>query len=147
MSTIEAVQTLKKMYSRIELIEVKCDVTQATLAGNVKTTLNLGGSLFVGMIPSGKDTDIDSGTNTTTIVTVPRKKIMPLSTTEQSTREFTMDLSGYELDLAQDPRRNQGPVFWVGNSGVGIYSGSEALPIVAIMWRGKLKCSGSSTLW
>jgi len=147
LSTIPIVQTLKQMYASVELVELACDVVQATLGGSVKSTLHLGGVVFVGLIPSGKDTEVDSGTNTATVMGVPRKHPIQISTTEQTVKSFVLDLKGYEVDLAQDPRRQQGPVFWIGNTGVGTFAGAEPLPIINVIWKGKFRASGASSLW
>nr|QDH89941.1 MAG: hypothetical protein H3RhizoLitter14102_000002 [Riboviria sp.] len=147
-STVPIVTTLKQMYTSVELVSLEVDVVQLALIGTAKTQLYLNGACFVGLIPTAKDTDADTGTNNTTVLSVPKKHAIQLSSQEQTTRTFKLDLKGYELDLAQDPRRGQGPVFWIGNTGIGVFEGAPAtLAIMAVVWRGKLSCSGTSTLW
>jgi len=143
---VKIIDTLKEMYATIELTSLSCDVIQSTMVGDDATDLVVNGTCFLGLVPTAKDTEAASGTNAATIISVPKKHAFPLSGTDQVVRTFVFDLKGYELDLAQDPRRGQGPVLWIGNTGVGS-SGTNIAPIMTVIWKGSVTCSGSSSLW
>jgi len=150
---IPDITNLKKQFATVTLSSLEVDVYQTTFVGNSTSTLHCAGTVFVGLIPTGKNTNAETGQNTSTILNVPRKHAVPLSSTEQTVKTFKFNLTGYELDLAQDPRRQQGPVIWIANTGVGKYSSSDKakvtpeLTICHLIFKYSVACQGVSTLW
>jgi len=140
--------TLKTVFSSIMIARIQCEVRQGSLVGSEAGDLVPGGHIYVALIPTGKNTDAATGTSSSQVNVVPNKQSFPLSTESQMTRVFDFDLAGYELDLAADPRRQQGVVLWSGNSGVSRSTSSKVeLEIIHMTWRVWLECSGNSVLW
>lgn len=143
---VPRIRTFKTMFSSIVLTKVTCHVRQANLVNEDGLTTQ--GHLYFALIPSAKNSDAATGTSPSVVDGVPNKQTFPLSNVSQSVADFGFDLSGYETDLAQDPRRGQGVVLWAGNTGVQASSGSSDNMLAAVVtWRMVVECSGSSTLW
>jgi len=141
------VTTLKTIFSSIVVTKVQCEVRQSALIGTDDDDILSSGHIYVALIPTGKNTDAATGLNSTQVNIVPNKQSFPLSSDSQVSRVFDFDLTGYETDLASDPRRQQGVVLWIGNSGVGKVSTGPEVEILRSTWRVWLECSGNSTLW
>jgi len=147
-----AVVTLRSLFASVVVKEVIVECRQDTLVGASVSTLNANGHIFVAMIPSGKDTDAATGSTAAIVMAVPRKQTFGLSVDHQVNQVFHMSLSGFEADLAQDPRRNAGPDAWLGNSGVRAYApaGGGATPIKSVCtstWRVSVECTGATPDW
>lgn len=147
-SEIPDIVSLRSIYASVELKTVRCVATQATLAttDTEQVGLILSGNVWFGLVPTGRNSEIHSGGKTTTILDVRRKELLPLSSTAQNTVEKAISLEGYETDLAADPRRQQGPVFWATHTGIRAV-GKEVLDVCHLHWTVVLECSGKSTLW
>jgi len=144
--SVASIVDYKAMFASITLTGVSCEVRQSAIVGNDEGDLYTTGHIFLAIIPTGKNTDAQSGTSAEVVHAVPRKSTFPLSSGQQSVALFNFDLNGYEVDLAQDPRRQQGPVLWVGNSGVK-GRGPKPVEICSMTWRLQVRCTGGSTLW
>jgi len=145
-SDFPRISTLRSLFASVVLQDVAVEVRQNTLTGGDDGNLFSLGHIFVAIIPTNRDTDAASGASSQIVSNVPNKQTFPLSSTQQSNEVFQFNLDGYELDLAQDPRRGAGPVAWIGNSGVS-YAGKTAKPICTSTWRIKVACSGSTPIW
>jgi len=147
---IPKVQQLKTLFSEIELLNVNAEIRQHGVIGDEPGNILSNGHIFLAVIPTARNTDARAGTSSTVVSGVPNKQAFPLTGEGQSVKVFSFDLVGYEVDLAQDPRRGQGVVLWVGNSGVSIRdlkaSGTNGV-ICSVTWRAEVRCSGSSNLW
>lgn len=143
---VQKIKMLRNLFAKVELLDLVVEVRQDTLVGDSEGELKPLGHVYVAIIPSSMDTDAQTGAAKATIDNVPFKQTFPLSSSEQANMIFKPNLGGYELDLAQDPRRGAGPVAWLGNSGVK-KSGKEHAYICTSTWRLKVRCSGSSPLW
>jgi len=147
---IPKVQQLKTLFGQIELLNVHAEIRQHGLVGDELGNIASNGHIFLALIPTARNTDARAGTSATVVSGVPNKQTFPLTGEGQSVKVFNFDLQGYETDLAQDPRRGQGVVLWVGNSGVSIRD-SKSSPangvICSVTWRAEVRCSGSSNLW
>jgi len=141
------IRTMKTMFSIIELTKVSCEVRQNSLIGDGDDNVTPDGHIFVALIPTARDADSFSGNDAATVSNVPAKSTFPLHGQAQNNHVFNFDLSGYELDLGQDPRRGQGPVFWCGNTGVASNVAGAVLGICSITWRIEVQCSGISVLF
>lgn len=140
--------TLKTIFSSIVVTKIECELRQDTFCGTEVGELRPQGHIYVALIPTGKNTPVATGTNLGTVTSVPNKQSFPLSSDVQASRTYQFDLNGYELDLAQDPRRNQGLVLWIGNSGVIAYgTPPNPLQICSSTWRVWVECTGNSVLW
>lgn len=146
LDTSARASTLKTIFSSIMVQRIQCEARQSTTIGSENHEINPNGNVFVALIPTGRNTEVQTGTNSATVKAIPNKQTMPLSSVLQEARTFDFDLSGFELDLACDPRRQQGLVLWIGNTGVTSNSGTP-VEIVSTTWRIWVKCSGNSTLW
>jgi len=143
---VPRIKVFKTMFSSIRLTSVECHVRQANLVSDEGLTST--GHLYFALIPTAKNSDASTGTSPSVVDGVPNKQTFALSGTSQSVANFSFDLSGYETDLAQDPRRGQGVVLWAGNTGVQASSGSSDNILAAVAtWKFVVECSGSSTLW
>jgi len=144
LTQIQSIGVLTDLYESVLLTDIEVEFNQMTLISPSGLTPN--GACFVGIIPSGKDNANFCGSIPATILSVPRKRVCPLSSTIQSAIIHKLDISGFELDLAQDARRQQAPVMWFGNTGV-IKTGTIEKTIGGLTWRGHVRCSGTSSLW
>lgn len=141
-------KTLKTIFGSIKVDSIECEVRQETLVGPEQDDLIPSGHIFVAIIPTGKNTDVATGTTSGVILMVPNKQSFPLSAQTQTSRVFHFDITGYESDLAVEPRKQQGIVVWCGNTGVTKKPEHKAnLPICTLTWRVRVSCSGNSTLW
>jgi len=146
LSQCPKMKNLKSLFAKVELTALEVEVRQDSLAGDGESELALKGHVYVAIIPTLMDTDVLSGSSKAVIDGIPFKQTFPLAVTHQSNVVFRPSLRGYELDLAQDPRRNAGPVAWMGNSGVKP-GGKVHMNICTATWRMTLSCSGESPLW
>lgn len=145
-SEVPRVAVLRSMFAKVELVSVTAEVTQDTLLGDGDDELAAMGHLFIGLIPTSKNADALCGANAPTVLSVPNKQTFPMEKGAQATKTYSFELSGFELDLAQDPRRGAGPVTWVGNSGI-VHRGRSARQICTVTWRFVVACSGATVLW
>jgi len=142
------VSTLKSIFSSIIVTKIQTELRQESLLGTNEGFVLPSGHIFCALIPTGKNVELSTGTSGPTVNTVPNKQSFPLSRDTQASRVYDFDLTGFELDLACDPRRNQGIVLWLGNNGVTNPHGvKEASIIASSTWRVWVTCSGNSTLW
>lgn len=146
LSDFPKVSTLKSLYASVVVNSVEAEVRQDTLLGDEENAAFTRGHVFVAIIPTVKDTDSASGSTKAIINNVPNKQTFPLSSTIQNNCVFHFNLNGYELDLAQDPRRGAGPVAWIGNSGI-VKRGEKEVQVCTVTWRLKVACSGTTPLW
>lgn len=138
---------LKRNFSEIIISNVRAEVRQENMIGSDSGDVFANGRVFVAIIPSGKNTDAASGTNGGVVMSVRRKQAFPLSSTTQENKVFSFDLSGFEIDVAQDPRRQQGPVAWLGNTGITAAIKGETFPFVSVTWYFDCICSGIAASW
>jgi len=138
---------LKKNFSEIIVSNVRAEMRQDAMIGTESLEVVARGRVFVAVIPSGKNTDAASGTNPSTVLTVRRKQAFPLSSTVQENKVFAFDLTGFEVDVAQDPRRQQGLVAWVGNTGIIAAAKGETFPFVSVTWYFDCACTGIAASW
>jgi len=138
---------LKKHFSEIVITNVRAEVRQDNLIGSESGDVVGTGRVFVAVIPSGKNTDSASGTNGDTVMLVRRKQAFPLSSTAQQNEVFSFDLTGFETDVAQDPRRQQGPVAWIGNTGIVAAVQGENFQFVSVTWYFDCVCAGAAANW
>jgi len=145
------VQALVSLFAKVELVALEAEVRQDRLIGDDPGDLKPQGHVYIGLIPTSRDTDGWTGTDADKVNAVPNKQTIPLSSVEQANRTFHFRLEGFELDLAQDPRRGAGVVCWVGNSGVQMLPFSDkkitSSPVCSVTWRLVLQCSGETALW
>lgn len=141
------VVNLKKNFSEIVITNVRAEVRQDNLIGSETGDIVGTGRVFVAVIPSGKNTDAASGTNGATVMSVRRKQAFPLSSTAQQNEVFDFNLVGFETDVAQDPRRQQGPVAWIGNTGIVAAIKGENFQFVSVTWYFDCVCSGAAANW
>jgi len=143
------VVALKKHFSEIVIQNVRAEVRQDNLLGDGDGFLSPTGRVFVAVIPSGKNTDASSGSSKNVVLSVRKKQAFPLSMTEQENRIFSFDVSDFETDVAQDPRRQQGPVAWIGNTGVSASGDRKGLAFdfCSVTWYFSCRCSGVSASW
>lgn len=146
LSDFPRISTLRSLYASVIVSSVEAEVRQDTLLGEDDSAVFTRGHVFVAIIPTVKDTDSASGSTKAIVNNVPNKQTFPLSTTCQNNSIFHFNLSGYEVDLAQDPRRGAGPVAWIGNSGV-VKRSEKEVQVCTVTWRLKVACSGSTPLW
>lgn len=150
LSEVPAVVSLRKIFASVLLKKVTVAAFQNTLVATFpdQPGLKADGHAFFGLIPTAKNTEAASGTNGAVVYSVPRKVVCPLSSTVQGTVVQTLSLEGYELDLAQDPRRKQGPVAWVAHTGVTTnVKGAASTAIITTTWTITVECSGEAVLW
>jgi len=145
-SDFPRVSTLKSLFSSVALQDVVAEVRQDTFVSSSDGFIAVNGHIFIAIIPTTKDTDSASGATSVIVSSVPNKQTFPLHESSQGNEIFKFNLTGYELDLAQDPRRGAGPVAWLGNSGV-TKVGTAHKPICSVTWRIKVVCSGATPLW
>jgi hypothetical protein len=143
-SDFPRVSTLRSLFASVRLRSVVAEVRQdADIAdGGVA----LGGHVFVAVIPTCKDSDAATGASNLVVSNVPNKQTFPLSSSTQSNEVFNFNLGGFEVDLAQDPRRGAGPVAWIGNSGI-TKQGDSNVSICTVTWRITVDCSGHTPNW
>jgi len=146
LSESSQVKTLRCLFAAVELISLSAEIRQDSLAGEGESEIVPSGHVYVALIPSQFNTDVMTGANAQTVNSVQNKQTFPLSGNEQNNKVFRPSLEGYELDLAQDPRRGAGPVAWLGNSGVR-HAGKSNRTICTATWSMKVRCSGKSALW
>jgi hypothetical protein len=139
-------KVLNTIFGSIKVEAIKCEVRQDTLVGNEDGQLLPSGHIFVGLVPTSKNTDALTGASASVVCAVPNKQSFPLSSTEQTSRVYTMDLAGYETDIACDPRRGAGLVLWLGNSGIK-HIGKTTTPVVSVTWKIWVACSGDTAIW
>jgi len=145
-SDFPKIATLKTLFASIVLSDVVAEIRQNTDVGTEDGQLVTNGHVFVAIIPTLRDTDATSGSTSQIVSSVPNKQTFPLSSSQQSNEIFNFNLKGYEIDLAQDPRRGAGPVAWLGNSGVA-KNGARQLIICTCTWRVTVTCSGPTPIW
>lgn len=141
------VVNLKKNFSEVIISDVRCEARQDSLISDDSGGLRASGRIYIGVIPSGKNTDSASGTNAGVVMNVRRKQAFPLSSVTQENKVFQFDLTGFEVDVAQDPRRQQGPVAWVGNTGIAAFTKGEQFSICSLTWYFNCTCSGVAATW
>lgn len=141
------VVALKRNFSEIIVTNVRAEVRQEHLLGTDSLEVSANGRVFVAVIPSGKNTDAASGTNGSTVMSVRRKQAFPLSSTIQENKVYAFDLTGFETDVAQDPRRQQGLVAWLGNTGITAAVKGETFPFVSVTWYFDCVCTGIAANW
>lgn len=141
------VVALKRNFSEVVITNVRAEVRQEHMVGNDSGQVFASGRVFVAVIPSGKNTDAASGTNGGVVMSVRRKQAFPLSSTVQENKVYAFDLLGFETDVAQDPRRQQGPVAWLGNTGIAAATKGETFPFVSVTWYFDCICSGIAASW
>jgi len=144
---IDRIESLIELFGSVELKMLDVEVTQMTLLGTTTGTVCGRGNCYVAVIPSRNNIESKIGGNAATILSVPRKRVVALSTAEQMTAIHKINLEGFETDLAQDARRGQAPVMWFGNTGLVKYSSASEAAICSLTWRGQVQCAGASTLW
>lgn len=138
---------LKTIYGSVIVKSIRAEMRQDSLFGfEDGNTLCATGHMFIGLVPSVKNTDAATGTSADVVNAVPGKFSFPMSSTELKTFSYEFDLTGYELDLAQDPRRGAGIVLWTGNSGIKKNTKDE-MPIASVSWKIVVDCSEPSVLW
>lgn len=148
LSDFPRVSTLKKMYASIKVLEVKAEARQCVLLGDETYDIQPSGHIFLAIIPSVFDTDSATGATRQTVANVPNKQNFPMSGNGQNLQTFNFKLDGYELDLAQDPRRGAAPVAWIGNTGFQVgKTKSGGINLVSVTWRLKVEVSGNTPLW
>jgi len=140
------VRFLRTLFAEVLLISLTAEVRQDNLIGTDPGDIQPKGHIYVGIIPSNMNTDANTGSAKGVVDSVPNKQTFPLSGDVQNNMIFKPNLLGYELDLAQDPRRGAGPVGWIGNSGVKKV-GTDHVSVCTITWKMRVKCSGRSPLW
>jgi len=141
------VVALKRNFSEIVITNVRAEVRQDHLIGADSGDVYANGRVFVAVIPSSKNTDTASGTNAMTVMSVRRKQAFPLSSTVQENKVYSFDLVGFETDVAQDPRRQQGPVAWLGNTGITAATKGETFSFVSVTWYFDCVCAGIAANW
>lgn len=148
LSDFPRVSTLKRMFASIKVLEIKAEARQCILLGDETHDIQPTGHIFLAIIPSVMDTDSATGASRQTVANVPNKQNFPMSGNGQNLQTFDFKLDGYELDLAQDPRRGAAPVAWIGNTGFQVgKSKSGSFPLAAVTWRLKVQVSGTTPLW
>jgi len=145
-SDFPRVSVLKSLFASVVLRSVVCEVRQMADVGTEDGDVITDGHLFVAIIPTLKDTDSFSGAAQQIVINVPNKQTFPLSSSEQANRVFHFNLNGYEMDLAQEPRRGAAPVACVGNSGI-TKAGNAHVNIASITWKITVACQGNTPLW
>lgn len=141
------VVNMRRIFSEVVISNVRAEVRQDALIGTESGDVNAHGRIYVAIIPSGKNTDASSGKDANVIMQVRRKQAFPLSSVVQENKVFVFDLTGFELDLAQDPRRQQGPVAWIGNTGITASTKGEQFSICSVTWYFDCLCSGVAANW
>jgi hypothetical protein len=149
LSDFPRVSTLKKMFASIKVIKVTAEARQCVLLGDDTLDVQSTGHIFLAIIPSVFDTDNQTGGTPQTVANVPNKQNFPLSSGGQNVQTFSFKLDGYELDLAQDPRRGAAPVAWIGNTGFTVSKVQKGIkvPLATITWRLEVEVSGTTPLW
>lgn len=140
------VRTLRSLFASVEITKVAAEVRQNCMIGDEEGDLSARGHIYISLIPSSSNSDALSGSAPSVILAVPNKMVFPLDTASQSVRTYDFPLLGYELDVAQDPRRGAAPVVWVGNTGVSA-KGKSQLTICTVTWRVTISCSGDTAVW
>jgi len=146
LSDFPRVSTLRSLFASVMVTNITAEMRQDTLVGEETGFLHAAGHIFVAIIPTIKDTDSGSGSTPLIVNNVPNKQTFAISSSAQSNSIFQFNLAGYELDLAQDPRRGAGPVAWLGNSGIK-RRGTAEVNICTVTWRLSVACSGPTPLW
>lgn len=141
------VVALRRNFSEVVVSNVRAEVRQDALIGPESGDLAANGRIFVAVIPSGKNTDASSGTNPATVMAVRRKQAFPLSSATQENKVMAFDLLGFEVDVAQDPRRQQGLVAWIGNTGIVASTKGQTLAICSVTWYFDCTCTGIAASW
>lgn len=149
LSDFPRISTLKKMFASIKVLKISAEARQSVLLGDDALDVQPSGHLFLAIIPSVFDTDNATGGTRQVVANVPNKQNFPLSGNGQNLQTFDFKLDGYELDLAQDPRRGAAPVAWIGNTGflVGKADKGVNVTLASITWRLKVEVSGTTPLW
>lgn len=143
-SDFPRVSTLRSLFASVKITSIVAEVRQDSDVSDAG--LVLGGHVFVAVIPTCKDSDAMTGASSLIVSSVPNKQTFPLSSASQSNAIFNFNLNGYEIDLAQDPRRGAGPVAWLGNSGI-TKGGANHINICTVTWRITVDCSGHTPAW
>lgn len=141
------VVNMRRIFSEVVISNVRAEVRQDALIGTDSGDISAHGRIYVAVIPSGKNTDAASGKDAGIVMQVRRKQAFPLSSVMQENKVFGFELSGFEIDLAQDPRRQQGPVAWIGNTGIIAASKGEQFSICSVTWYFDCLCSGVAANW
>jgi len=147
LSDFPRIITLKTLFASVKVVSINAEIRQDTMLSSSDGYISASGHIYVAIIPTVKDTDSSSGSTTAIMNNVPNKQTFPLSEMTQMNSVFHFNLNGYELDLAQDPRRGAGPVAWLGNSGVTRSGKGEHVQICTVTWRLTVACSGATPLW
>lgn len=143
-SDFPRIATLRSLFACVKLEDVVAEVRQDSDVSSEGVVCK--GHIFIAIIPTCKDSDAATGATALVVSNVPNKQTFPLSSMQQNNSIFHFNLSGFEVDLAQDPRRGAGPVAWIGNSGVAKAS-DEQMPICTVTWRIRVACSGNTPNW
>lgn len=146
-SDFPRISLLRTLYASVVISNVVAEIRQNTDVGSDDGQLQTAGHIYVAVIPTSKDTDAATGGSSVIVANVPNKQTFPLSSMTQSNEIFKFNLSGFELDLAQDPRRGAGPVAWLGNSGVRKVGAGAAVLICTVTWRATVTCQGQTPVW
>jgi len=147
-SDFPRISTLNNLFASVVLTGIAAEVRQNAFVGNDAGDITAGGHIFTALIPTNRDTDAMSGATNIIVASVPNKQTFPLSSVHQNNIVFQFNLDGYELDLAQDPRRGAGPVAWMGNTGVAkTASSATKVNICTVTWRISVTCSGTTPNW
>jgi len=142
------VKVLKSIFGSIVVDRIEVEVAQlCDIDSSDNDSVAPGGVFFVGLIPSGKDTEAASGKNSAIVYSVPRTVVCPLSGDKQAVSVHTLPHSDFECDLALDPRKQQAIVLWSGNAGFRAVVDKKDLPLALVRWKIWVSCSGSSTIW
>lgn len=146
-SDFPRISTLRSLFASVIVQRVVAEARQDTLASDDQEGMvSPSGHIYIAIIPTIKDTDSATGSTGVIVNNVPSKQTFPLASNVQSNVTFSFNLTGFEVDLAQDPRRGAGPVAWIGNSGVK-RNGKIEVPICTVTWRISVACSGPTPLW
>lgn len=147
LSQLASIETLKTIYASIKLTAVSVVVQQVWQATDAADgPVRPSGQVFFTLIPSGKNNNASVGATPELILGVKRKVPLPLSGNKQVVVNAAFDLKGYELDLAQDPRRQASPCTWIAHTGIeGV--GDEDQDICTANWKFTVECSGESVSW
>jgi len=151
-SEFPRIATLRNYFASVVVQRITAEVRQDTLAGTDTGCISTRGHIYVALIPTLRNTDAESGSTREIVNNVPNKMTFPISTAAQANETFEFNLTGFELDLAQDPRRGAGIVAWIGNSGITTIRDREdtdksTLPIATVTWRIQIECTGTTSLW
>jgi len=145
---VPQVKLLKALFGSVIVDRISVEVVQlCEISSENDDAIAPNGVFFVGLIPSGKDTDAQSGKNSVVVYSVPKTAACPLSSSEQKIYNHELPLAEYETDLALDPRRQQAVVLWSGNAGYRAVKDKKNVALALVRWKVWVSCSGNSALW